>query len=270
MMRTARLILGTVLAAAVLVLIGGLPARAADELFDRTVPLAAGGSFSLQNVNGSVSVSGWDREAVEVRAVKTSSDPVARFAVSDLSRVQVGVVTTPGGVAVTTTYPREEIGDVSVTYEVRVPRRVWLQQVTTVNGSVHVSGLQGTGELHSVNGDVVVEDSAGAFSANTTNGDILLELASLNGPAHAAGVGTQNPLRVQTVNGSIVLALPADAKATLAVQCRNGEFHSDFPVSMLGAYTPREFHGRLGGGGTPVRLSTVNGAIRIRALAQGI
>ena len=53
-MRTARLILGTVLAAAVLVLIGGLPARAADEVFDRTVPLAAGGSFSLQNVNGSV------------------------------------------------------------------------------------------------------------------------------------------------------------------------------------------------------------------------
>jgi hypothetical protein len=92
----------------------------------------------------------------------------------------------------------------------------------------------------------------------------------LSGLAHGAGVGTENPLRVQTVNGSIVLGLPAGAQATLAVQCRNGDFHSDFPVSMLGAYTPREFHGRLGTGGTPVRLSTTNGSIHIRALAQGI
>ena len=269
-MRVAGFIVGAMLTAAVLVLRGGLPARAADEVFDRTVPLAAGGSFSLQNVNGAVTINGWDHEAVEVRAVKTSSDPVAQFAVSDLSRVQVDVTTTPGGVAVTTTYPKEEIGDVSVTYEVRVPRRVWLQQVTTVNGSVHVSGLQGAGELHSVNGDVEVQDSAGAFSARTTNGDILLELASLNGPAQRAGAGPEYSVRAQTVNGSIVLALPADAKATLAVQCRNGDFHSDLPVSMLGAYTPREFHGRLGSGGTPVHLSTTNGGIRIRGMAQGI
>lgn len=266
-MRTARRVAETMLVVAGLVLAGGLPARAADEVFDRTLPLAAGGSFSLQNVNGSVTVSGWDREDVEVRAVKSSSDPVTQLAVSDLSRVQVGVTSTRGGVSVTTTYPEKETGDVSVTYDVRVPRRVWLQQVTTVNGSVHVSGLQGAGELRSVNGDVEVQDSAGAFSARTTNGDIVLELASLNGSAR---VGGENPLREQTVNGSIVLALPGDAQATLAVQCGKGDFQSDLPLSVLGAYTPREFHGKLGPGGTPVRLSTVNGSIRIRARRQPI
>ena len=49
-----------------------LPGFAANETFLKTYPLSSGGSFVLENVNGSVRVEGWSRDEVEVRAVKSS------------------------------------------------------------------------------------------------------------------------------------------------------------------------------------------------------
>ncbi len=46
------------------------PSFAGEPIFQQSYPLAAGGSFLLENVNGSVQVEGWDRNEVEVRAVK--------------------------------------------------------------------------------------------------------------------------------------------------------------------------------------------------------
>src|ERR1700690_924479 len=62
---------GLALLAAIAALV--FPAAAADENFYHTYPLAAGGSFALENVNGSVQVEGWSRDEVEVRAVKTAA-----------------------------------------------------------------------------------------------------------------------------------------------------------------------------------------------------
>src|SRR5450755_4124357 len=45
-----------------------------DETFHHVYPLSAGGSFVLENVNGSVHVDGWDRDEVEVSAVKTGTN----------------------------------------------------------------------------------------------------------------------------------------------------------------------------------------------------
>ena len=50
-----------------------VPGFAADEVFDRLLPLPAGGALVLQNVIGSVTIVGWDKDAVEVRAVKSAT-----------------------------------------------------------------------------------------------------------------------------------------------------------------------------------------------------
>jgi len=268
--RTTGLIAGMIVAAVAWV----LPIRAADEVFDRTVPLRSGGSFALQNVNGSVTIIGWDRDAVEVRAVKSSPGTSAELAVSDLARVQVGIDAKADRVVVTTTYPKDEHLDVSVTYNVLVPRDVWLQEVATVNGAVYVRGVQGDGQLRSqlrsVNGDVEVSDSGGPFSVRTTNGNIHMAVARLTAPAALPRSSGVTPVRVETVNGSIVLAVPAATSASLDVRCLSGDFYSDLPAFTLAGYTPRAFQATLGSGGAPVRLSTVNGAIRIASLPQGI
>jgi len=227
------------------------PAFASGEVFEHSYPLPPGGTFELQNVNGSVAVTAWERAEVQVQAVKT-----ARRA-SDLARVQVEVLAAPGKVSVQTRYPKDESVDVSVEYHIRVPGRVVLGYVTTVNGAVRVSGVEGSGELGSVNGEVEALDSAGYFRAHTTNGSVRLELRHLD---------SSGALEARTVNGSVILALPADAGGELDVSSLNGDFRSELPVTLQGVLGPREFHGRLGAGGGPIRVGTVNGSVRIVTL----
>lgn len=236
------------------VLLAGLfcvsPAFAANETFKKTYPLPRGGSFLLENVNGSVQVEGWDRDEVEVRAVKTAeSDP------RDVDLVKIDVCTEPGQVRVRTRYPKGEGVEVAVEYHVRVPNHVLLGSIETVNGSVTVRGIEGAGELRSVNGNVEVLDSAGRFSVKTTNGDLRLELRQLL---------DGGPMNIETVNGSVVLGLPSDARANLKVLNMNGEFYSELPVtSTVGSPAARAFRARLGTGGGDISVRTVNGGIRL-------
>ncbi|HXA56214.1 MAG TPA: DUF4097 family beta strand repeat-containing protein [Candidatus Acidoferrum sp.] len=230
-------------------LVSSLPSFATtDQVFDKVYPLSSGGNFQLDNVNGSIQVDGWDKDEVEVSAVKSAeSDP------SDLDQVQIDVESVPGQVAVHTLYPNSGSA-VVVEYHVHVPYRV-LTAVKTVNGSVSVRGVQGGGDLRSVNGDVKVTDSAGRFNAKTTNGNLTLQLRDIaSGP----------PMDIETVNGSVVLGLPSNAGANLKVQNMNGDFSSELPMNA--ATTPSNvgaFHAKLGTGGGEISVRTVNGAIHL-------
>jgi hypothetical protein len=226
------------------------PALAFDRTYEATFPLRAGGSFELANVNGSVDVQGWERNEVHIRAVTRSKTQPA-----DEERVKIDVQTAPDAVSVRTRYPQEDGLDVTVEYRVRVPARGLRARIETVNGDVRVRGVEGAGELRSVNGDLVLLDGAGRFSARTTNGNIRLELARL-------GEGAE-PARVETVNGSVVLELPASADASLDVLSLNGDFQSELPVVVEAVDARREARVRLGRGGPKITLRTVNGGIRI-------
>ena len=234
-----------------------LAGYAGNQVFLRTYPLHAGGSFLLDNVNGSVHVEGWDRDEVEVRAVKTShSDP------RELEQVMIEVDSQPGQVAVHTRYPKGQGAEVAVEYQVHVPYRVLLGSVETVNGSVFVRGVEGGGELRSVNGNVEVLKSSGRFSAKTTNGNLHLELLHLF---------DGGPMNIETVNGSVVLGLPSDARANLKVLSMNGDFYSELPVvSAPSIPAAQAFRGKLGAGGGEISVRTVNGGIRLILQRPGV
>jgi DUF4097 and DUF4098 domain-containing protein YvlB len=221
--------------------------------FAQTYPLRSGGSLELSNVNGTVRIEAWDKDVVEVRAVKTTSEKE-----SNLDRVSIDVDSRPdGGLSISTRYPQEEGVEVAVDYTVHVPRRAQVTHVNTVNGSLRVADLDSVGELHTVNGNIEVFEGSGDVHAHTTNGNVYLELKR---PADAKGA------LAETTNGSVLLAIPADLAANLEAHCMNGSFTSELPVVMRGAVQPRVLHGKLGRGGTPIRLGTVNGVIRVVAL----
>jgi hypothetical protein len=221
-----------------------------DETFHHVYPLPAGGSFVLENVNGSVQVEGWDRDEVEVSAVKTGTSEVR-----EVQQVQIEVDSEPGQVAVHTRYPKGEGAEVAVEYHVHVPYRVLLGSVGTVNGSVTVRGVEGGGELRSVNGNIEVSNCSGRFSEKTTNGDIRLELRRLL---------EGGPMNLETVNGSVLIGLPAGAKADLKALSMNGDVYSELPTPH-GARpsAPHAFRTKLGTGGGEISVRTVNGGIRL-------
>jgi hypothetical protein len=217
--------------------------------YDQKFPLQPGGTFELQNVNGAVEVQGWDRNEVEVHAVKT-----AKQRESDLERVSIDVDAKPGAVSVATRYPQDEGVEVVVEYTIHVPHAAHVERLATVNGTLRVSDVENIEVLRTVNGNIDVFESAGPVRARTTNGNIHIELAHVN---------AKDGMSAEAMNGSVVLALPPDAQADLDTRCLNGSFYSELPVAMKSTLSPREMHGRIGSGGPPIRLRTVNGGIRI-------
>ncbi len=224
--------------------------------FAQTYHLKPDGTLELNNINGTVRIEGWDKDEVEVRAVKTTPDKESK-----LDLVSIDVNSTPDNLSISTRYPQEEGVEVAVEYTVHVPRRTLLKHINTVNGALRVKDLDSVGDLHTVNGNIEVYESSGDLHARTTNGNVYVELKH---PSNAHGT------MAETTNGSVLLAIPADSQADLEAKCMNGSFSTDLPFVMEGAIQPRVLHGRLGKGGSSIRLGTVNGAIRVVALRSTI
>jgi hypothetical protein len=232
------------------------PSFAISKDFNQSYPLQPGGSLELQNVNGTVDVEGWDRNEVEVHAVKT-----AKHKESDLERVSIEVDAKPDAVSITTHYPQNEGVEVAVDYTIHVPHDARVEHIGTVNGTLRIAGVESVGDLHTVNGNIEVFDGAGTVHAHTTNGNVHMELARLPEKTGAFA---------ETTNGSLVLAVPSDMQADVEVRCLNGNFSSELPMTMESNQRPREMHGKLGRGGAPIHLRTVNGGIRVVILRSTV
>jgi hypothetical protein len=232
------------------------PGYAISKDFDHTYALQPCGTFELQNVNGPVEVQGWDRNEVEIHAVKT-----ARQQEADLQLVSIEVNARPDSIAVATRYPQNEGVEVAVEYTIHVPHGVHVEHIGTVNGTLRVAGLENVEDLRTVNGDIEIFEAGGNVRAHTTNGNVHLELAHTPDKAGATA---------ETTNGSLVVAVPSDLQAEIEAKCLNGNFYSELPITMESTDRPREMHGKLGRGGPPIHLRTVNGGIRLIVLRSSV
>jgi hypothetical protein len=233
-----------------------VPSYAISKEFNQSYPLQPGGSFELQNVNGTVDVQGWDRNVVEVHAVKTAKEKE-----SDLERVTIEVDARPDAVSIATRYPQNEGVEVAVEYTVHVPHGAHVEHIGTVNGTLRITGLENVEDVHTVNGNIEMFEAGGSVHAHTTNGNVHLELAHLQDKTGATA---------ETTNGSLVLAVPSDLQAEVEARCLNGNFSSEIPITMESTQRPREVHGKLGRGGAPIHLRTVNGGIRVVILRSTV
>lgn len=230
--------------------------RGINKEFSQSYPLQPGGTFELQNVNGPVEVEGWDKNEVEIHAVK-----IAKEKESDIDRVSIEISAKADDVSVVTRYPQDEGVEVAVVYTVRVPHGARVEHLGTVNGTLKVAGVDAVEDLRTVNGNIEVYEGGGSVHAHTTNGNLHLELLRI--PADKG-------MSAETTNGSVQLALPQDTQANLEARSMNGSFYSELPVSFESSQRPRETRGKLGKGGAPIRLSTINGGIRIEILRSTV
>ena len=239
------LLLAPVLAVA----IAALPAWAeAREEFHKTVPMDANGSFSVKNVNGGVSITAWDRNEVQIDAVKTASSD------QKLREARIEVAGSGHSVDVQTKYPDHDNNNpAKVEYSIRVPRGARLYDVGTVNGGIHIDGPRGRIKAATVNGTPEVWNAGDELEASSVNGDVKASLSN-------AG---QHPVKLNTVNGSAALAISATANAHVVAATVHGEIHSDLPLQVeKSRYAPgASVDSNLGSGGATIELETVNGSI---------
>jgi DUF4097 and DUF4098 domain-containing protein YvlB len=235
-----------------------MPLRAAlTEQFQKTYPLDADGRVSLENINGAVHISGWDRNEVEVRAVKKADTRDA------LKEAEIVIDAASSSISIRTRYPDKKLrrDSASVEYTVKTPRRARLFAVETVNGGVDVSGVAGAVKVSSVNGPVTVKNLEQEARLSTVNGPLEASFDKLQGTPS---------ISLRTVNGTIALSLPDRSNADLHVSTVRGPISSDFGIPAMNGRRPGgAVTGRIGSGGAKIRLSSVNGAIRILSTLDG-
>jgi hypothetical protein len=255
-LRSAALAAGLALAvmtsAACELAVASFKAEAKDE-WTRSYQLGAGGSFEVDNTNGSIEVSQTTGSAIEVRAervAKAASEEAARDLLKqleireDVSTSRVRIETkTPTGI---------RWGGLEVRYTVKVPAGTAVK-VDNTNGRITLTDLTGTVNAETTNGGVTGSGLTGSVRASTTNGGIEIGVSAV----HADGIV------LETTNGGVSLTLPADAKADIAASCVNGGISSDLPLEKDGDSSRRSLRGRLNGGGPRVSLETVNGGVKI-------
>jgi hypothetical protein len=227
--------------------------------------LAAGQTIEIKGINGEVRATSSSSGDVEVAATRTAQR-------SNPEDVRIDVVPHAGGVTICAVYPtppgdepnRCEPGgqgrsnnrnnDTVVHFDVRVPSGVGFVG-RTVNGGISAESLQGDAEAHTVNGSVKLS-TAGRALASTVNGSVTATMGRADWPNNAS---------FTTVNGSITLTLPSAFDADLHAEMLSGNLTSDFPVSIISSSEkPRRLSGTIGNGGRQLRLTTVNGSIRLR------
>src|SRR5438105_4979281 len=74
-------------------------AHAYEKDFHQSYPLRSGGRLSLESFNGSVEITGWDQEKVEIDAVQYAATAALRDA------IQIDVVVTGDSVQIRTIRP---------------------------------------------------------------------------------------------------------------------------------------------------------------------
>src|SRR5262249_39249073 len=248
-----------------------------------------GSKLTMDNLNGSIEITGWDQSTLDVSATRyAETQPL-------LDALKIDVAMGAGG-AVIRTIPPLESGNVGVKYVIKAPRRVELTDIRssngairiheiegdanlrTSNGSVHASNTRGKLEIATSNGAVQVQSIEGETSVQTSNGAIHADLQdSRGGPVKLTtsnggvelklGSVTSSEVTAATSNGSITVRIPASAGARVKAETsRNSRVMSEFEVRMGGANTPSHLEGVVGPGGPQLQLTTSQGSIQLLKL----
>ena len=214
---------------------------------------AAGGLLVAEpNMNGAVSIRGWDRDSVHVeariRAQARSEDQARAIA----EQVRIG---TSGGNIRATGPSSEGEENWHVSFVIFVPRRTDVR-AQTQNGPIGLSQLEGNIDVRAVNGPISLRELAGDVRARAQNGPISVTL----GGTRWKGTG----LDAETQNGPMVLYVPEGYNAQLETGTTNGPMSIGFPITVMGRALEKRITTTLGDGGPTIRARTQNGPLTIR------
>lgn len=221
------------------------------EVREYSVP-ASGSALTVDaSPNGGISVEGSSRSDIVVQARVVATAATEDEAKSIASRVQVVATAVRVDADGPRNLGRRESWNVS--YRIAVPTHTPLT-LTTTNGGITVDAVNSRVELRTTNGGVKLSKMSGDVEGRTTNGgiDVDLDGTTWNG----AG------LDVQTTNGGVRVAIPAQYNAHLETGTKNGHVRLDFPVTVQGEIG-QSFSADLGSGGPTLRVRTSNGGVRI-------
>ena len=277
-----------------------LAGAAAAEEVNRTMDAASDGHVHISNISGSVSVSGWSRDEVEVTGeIGPKVEELIFERSGDRITIKVKV-------------PKKGGRGIESDLDVRVPEGSSLD-VGTVSADIEVTGVNGEQKLEAVSGDIETECDDADVAAGTVSGDVVIRGSGKDAETHSASVSGDvdlydlagevsaesvsgdltindgsfdrasfnvvngdvtfhselrdgGKLRAESVNGEIDLQFKGDIAGQFDIDTFNGDIDNCFGPSpkRTSKYAPgMELSFTEGNGDARITISTVNGDITV-------
>ena len=228
----------------------------ADETksYSETYDFSENGSINLDNINGSVEVSGWDKKQIQLNYTISADNA------DDLENVSVEVEHSKQDLNVEVDISSGGFmnwGGTSgeVSFELKVPKGVTLNSIDSVNGNIQISGVSGEIKAETVNGKIVIKNVTNDVKFGTVNGDVEVYVDRL---------ASSSRLKGDSVNGDIEVYLPENDGFDIKSDTVNGDLSNDFGVEVdEGQYVGAEMDGSYKDGGARLKFDTVNGDIEV-------
>lgn len=260
--------LGAALGGVCALLTLALSAQASDhrgaytEEFHQTYAIASDGRIELDNINGPVHISSWDRNEVKVDAVKYADNK------DRLEEAKIEIDSGKDYLSIKTRYPDHDHtwnwgshnNPASVEYTLTVPRNARLDEIKLINGSLDITGVSGEVRASCINGRMDAHDLAGRAKLSTINGKLDARFSQLAG----------QDIDLNSVNGALALTIPSDSNAEVEASTVSGGIGNDFGLHVNNhRFVGHDVRGQIGKGGARIHLSDVNGRIDILHAKDG-
>jgi len=224
----------------------GILTAADSKDIHRTFPLDSRGHVTIDTYKGSIRVSTWDRNEIDI-AVRIEEDGDV-FAQS-VKRADVRFDASPSDVRITSNNQWSLFLVDGVpplyNYTIHMPRTASLR-IKDYKSESEVSDLAAELQVNTYKGSLAVRNLTGGLTVNTYKGEIRAEFAAVTASS-----------RIETYKGSVDLRVPRDSHIDLHTDLgRNAVLDSDFaryvPASNLHS-------------GPDLRLKSYKGEFRLRA-----
>lgn len=249
-----------------------------------TAPIAANGTISIENHDGAITVSTWDRDEVEyeARIVHRDEEVVEKTEIrleSSSDEVSIHSETEDGGFWENRSRP-------DVFYTVRVPAGASIEiddhaseiRIEALQGDVDIDTHDGSIDLRDIGGNVDIDSHDGRIELAGIGGD--LEIDTHDSPIDARGLN--GGLELDTHDGSVTFAfdtltrdveldhhdaeitliVPADAGFDLRTDTHDAEISVE-PEMSVSSMSDGNVRATVNGGGPEVYMSAHDGSLTI-------
>ena len=260
--------------------------RERDE-FNQTYELPPGARVEVSSIRGNVQIANSDTATAQVQIIRTARTR------ADLEHHKIAVEQSGNSLVVRGVREPEEYRgqNIQVNHKVilKLPRRIDLA-VSSISGSLKAGDIDGQTQVNSISGSVNMGNVGGSLRVSSVSGSLTVGnvgaearvtsisgsvgLGQVNGSLEATSISgalnvtlvslSQEGIHIRSVSGSVEIGFKSEVNADFSAQNVSGQVYLDVPnVTREGDERSPNVRARIGAGGTPIKITSVSGNIRL-------
>lgn len=279
-MMTVRVIALTLLAGSLLLVASfAIAGPMQEKEFSQAVEFEAGGKLTIKTDKGSVRLTSWNQNMVDIVAhVAPPEDVTPDYARAAVEATKIDVSGSGRNLSIRTNFEDVPYKDAftrsrtlpNVHYEIRAPRSLNLD-LDVDRCKVELQGIEGRFALNTdrttvkatdLVGDINLQIDRGEVTFSRVGGKFAVEADRTNIDLQAVRIDGDS--RFELDRGEMRLKVPESQGLTIATDIsRRGTFDSDFAISSTQTRRDKNFEGTINGGGPRLSFRTDRGKIRL-------